>query len=535
MTSRSSASPARPRRGALLSLIIAIPVLLIAGCAALAVFGSAGVFAAAKVNTIGSVSFANALAVPPLAPSRLESDGTRVFELEPQEGSTSFRPGTTTTTRGYNGNHLGPTLVAARGEKVRVDVTNRLDDRTTVHWHGMHLPPAMDGGPHQPIEPDATWSPEWVIDQPAATLWYHPHPHGETDNQVTAGLAGLFYLRDDAEAALALPRTYGVDDVPVIVQDTPIDDDGEIRNEDRGFVGALGRDLIVNGTPGPYLDVETTSVRLRLLNASTARTYNFGFDDRRDFAQIGSDGGLLAEPNRTSAVRLSPGERAEIVVDIVPGERVALRSTEPDLGMLPVLAGQNGGADRFDVLELRAAATLRPSAAVPDALVPVDRIQASDAVTTRTFRLDGFTINGQSMDMDRIDEVVTVGSTEEWVVTNGMTMPHNFHVHDVQFQVASVDGKEPGPELAGWKDTIYLAPQVEYRLLLRFEDYADSDVPYMYHCHLLWHEDNGMMGQFLVVEPGEQRDLPGAPTSPKHDQHPDGYGPRQTEGTGHDH
>src|SRR5690606_24414671 len=125
------------------------------------------------------------------------------------------------------------------------------------------------------------------------------------------------------------------------------------------------------------------------------------------------------------------------------------------------------------------------------------------ASAERTFRLDGTEINGRDMDMTRIDETVTVGTTEVWDVRNDMAAPHNFHVHDVQFQIGSVDGQPPTPELAGWKDTVYLEPERDYRLVMRFEDYTDPDSPYMYHCHLLRHEDSGMMGQFVVVEPGQ--------------------------------
>ncbi|WP_049788379.1 multicopper oxidase domain-containing protein [Isoptericola variabilis] len=131
-----------------------------------------------------------------------------------------------------------------------------------------------------------------------------------------------------------------------------------------------------------------------------------------------------------------------------------------------------------------------------------------DATVARTFELDDRRINGRRMDMGRVDEVATVGTTEVWEVRSIVPMPHSFHVHDVQFAVLSVDGREPPPELAGRKDTVYLEPDRTYRLLLRFDDYADPDVPYMFHCHMLLHEDEGMMGQLVVVEPG---------TPPTHD------------------
>lgn len=205
-----------------------------------------------KVDTVGQVPFENRLAIPPLADSELDSEGRRVFTLTAESGESELRPGEETETWGFNGSHLGPTLRASRGEEVVVDVRNRLDEATTVHWHGMHLPAAADGGPHQVVEPGASWTPSWEIDQPAATLWYHPHPHGDTEQHVYRGLAGLFILDDAEEAELDLPREYGVDDVPVIVQDKRFADEGSLIEDERERLGILGDTLLVNGTYGPY-------------------------------------------------------------------------------------------------------------------------------------------------------------------------------------------------------------------------------------------------------------------------------------------
>ncbi|MEV6108614.1 multicopper oxidase domain-containing protein [Streptomyces sp. NPDC051940] len=461
-------------------------------------------YTSADVSTVGKASFDNRLAIPPLAGSRVEKDGTRVFDLRMQSGATEFRPGQQTPTWGFNGAYLGPTLRAERGEKVRVDIRNTLDEPSTVHWHGMHLPARMDGGPHQMIDPGGSWSPRWTVDQPAATLWYHPHPHGQTEEHVQRGLAGMFILDDDKAAGLDLPAEYGVNDVPVIVQDTQFDGDrfdhGHRIMENTGF---LGDRTMVNGTLTPYHRVGDELVRLRLLNASTARVYNFGFADDRSFSLIGTDGGLLEAPYATDRLKLSPGERAEIVVRAEPGERVMLRG-------YPVGDGDfwnqrfSGGDDSFDVLQLRAADTLRPSAALPARLVAPETPDGSDAVRDRHFDLRMSGINGEPMRMDRIDATVTRGTTEVWTVRNEDGMPHNFHVHDVQFRVLEVNGEQPPPPLRGPKDTVYVPSGTTMRLALRFDGPADPDVPYMYHCHLLYHEDGGMMGQFVVVEPGQR-------------------------------
>jgi len=471
--------------------------------AALISCGPLDEFAGTKVDTVGEVPFENRLAIPPLADSKLDSDGRRVFTLAAEPGEREFLPGRTTDTWGFNGSYLGPTLRAERGERVLVDFRNGVDEATTVHWHGMHLPAEADGGPHQHVEPGEHWTPSWEIDQPAATLWYHPHPHGDTEEHVYRGLAGMFILDDDEEAGLDLPRRYGVDDIPVIVQDKRFADDGSLVEDDREELGILGDTLLVNGTYGPYLDVSSERLRLRLLNGSTARTYDFGFSDQRDFALIATDGGLLERPDRRSRIQLSPGERAEIVVTMKPRERVVLRSYPPDLEPGSDSSRRDGGEDSFDVLQLRSAAELESSPAVPAELVDIPELDPADAAQTREFELRSRRINDEEMDMERIDTVVSVDTTEVWEVENGHGQPHTFHVHDVQFQVLDVDGEDPPPELSGWKDTIPLPPGVRVRLIMRFEDYADPDSPYMYHCHLLRHEDEGMMAQFVVVESGE--------------------------------
>ena len=474
-----------------LALGTAALVLLVAGIGALA-------WNVTTVDTVGEVDFDTELAIPPLAESTVE-DGRRVFELTAQEGSTQI-DSERVSTWGFNGDYLGPTLRAERGEEVEVRFTNSLPEATTVHWHGMHLPPKMDGGPHQMVPAGEEWTPTWTIDQPAATLWYHPHPHGETMDHVSRGLAGMFILDDPAERALGLPSEYGVDDLPVIVTD-PSARRGEVdTNAERGG------GVLVNGTEGPYAEVTDELVRLRLLNGSAMRVYNFQLDDGSPLVQIAGDGGLLPEPHETSSVRLSPGERAEVLVRMEPGETRTLRSVAPELGQNFLSERFSGGSDRFDVLQLRAADRLDAAPVVPAELRPDAAEHAgdeADVTRTREFHLAGRSINGAQMRMDHADEVVTLGNTEVWEVRNTGGEPHTFHVHDVQFHVLSVDGREPGPELSGLKDTIFLEDGKEYRLLMTFTDYADPTMPYMYHCHLLRHEDQGMMGQFVVVEEGQ--------------------------------
>ena len=478
--------------------------VLFGGVIVLAATGCA-LYSGARVSTVGQLRFENKLRIPPLLEPRVE-DGNAVFDLRLQTGRSELLPGKPAETWGVNGAYLGPTLRAERGEHVELRVRNELPEKTTIHWHGMHLPAAADGGPHQTIEPGETWRPSWEVDQPAATLWYHPHPHGETADHVYRGVAGMFILSDAEADALPLPDEYGVDDIPLIIQDKRLDDDGSLDFSQSWIspTGRLGDKILVNGTYDPYLRISHERVRFRVLNASNARVYNIGFADGRVFELIGTDGGLLEAPRPLNRIQLSPGERAEMVATFEPGERLVLRSFEAELGTNFFENRFAGGDDSFDLLQIRAARTLVQSREVPERLVAPEQLRANDAVRTRSFELNGTSINGKEMDMGRIDEVVVVDTSEIWEVHNNSGTPHSFHPHDVQFRVLEYAGAPPPPHLGGPKDTVYVPPGDTVRIVVHFSDYTDSRVPYMFHCHVLQHEDRGMMGQFVVVEPGQR-------------------------------
>lgn len=454
----------------------------------------------AAAEDVPKVAFGARLPIPPLDAGTVDSSGgtpVRTFRLAPQAGTHEFVPGKAADSMGYNGAYLGPTLRAAQGEKVRVEIENRLADPTTVHFHGMLLPSMADGGPHAMIGPGATAAPEWTIAQPAATLWYHPHPHGSTEKQVGLGLAGLFLLEDGN--AHGLPHEYGVDDIPLIVQDRRLDSSGKVTFDPSGnSLGTLGNSIAANGVLGAVLPVATERVRLRILNASAGRWFRFGFADHRRFHMVASDGGLLAAPLELDAVQLSPAERAEIVVELRPGESVMLRSFAPDLGRVNPPDAFGGGKD-FDVVRLDAAATLAPSSALPAAFGELPAPVDTHTATSRSFTFSGRQINGKTMDMNRIDFTAARGGAEVWFVDNVNAYQHNVHIHGVQFRLLDIDGTPPPPERAGWKDTIPLLPRERNRIAFRMPQYADAEHPYMYHCHLLTHEDEGMMGQFVVT------------------------------------
>lgn len=504
-----AATPAAPRKRGTTRRKILKWGLIGTGSVVAVAGGAVGwVYFRSDVDTVGKVDFTNRLAVPKILAGEKDAAGRRVYDLRASAFSKQFRSGRATQVAGYEGATPGPVLRSDRGDEVLVHVTNRLDVTTSVHWHGMHLPAKMDGGPHQPIAPGATWSPTWTIDQPAATLWYHPHPHGESAEQVYRGLAGLWIVDDPEAGDTGLPQRWGVDDIPVVVQDRKFDGDNQLDYSFPtlyGDVGVLGGDLLVNGTYGPFFDVTTQRLRLRLLNGSNSRVYNFGFDDDHEFQLVATDGGLTPKPYTMNRIQLSPGERAEIVVALDPGERRVLRSYPPELGLDPLNMRVTGGDDRFDVLQLRAAGSLAPSPEVAATLAPAPALTASTGggAPDRRFELGGHQINGKSMDMNRIDFAVDQGVTEVWEVESPFPKPHNFHVHGASFQVLSVNGQVPRNDLAGWKDTIFLPPTQVFRIAVRFAEKPDLASPFMFHCHLLYHEDEGMMGQFLVKAKGQ--------------------------------
>ncbi len=489
---------ARLSRRTLLASTAALPTLALLGC-------EYDRTTADPITTVDTLDFANRLRIPTLAQSEVDADGIRVFQLSVTAGSAEFLPGMATPTWGYTdgrygAGYLGPTLRAARGERVRVLIDNRLSEITTVHWHGMQLPAHSDGGPHQPIAAGERWQPEWSIEQPAATLWYHPHPHGETEAQTTRGLTGLFYLDDGSNSEL--PRRYGIDDIPIILQDRSFDSRGRFLLRDRAVTGLLGDTILVNGTYNPHLPVTTRLVRLRLLNASTARIYHLAFADEHEFAVVATDCGFLPAPRRTRRLLLSPAERAEVLVEVRPSERLVLRSVPWDLDMITPLTNGAGGNDHLDLLQLRTGPSPDASGRVPEQLDTASAVTLDHVVARRTFQLDGREINGQQMEMSRIDTVVGAETTELWTIQNTHNQPHNFHIHGLAFQIVPDGATSADPGL-GWKDTVLLAAGESVRLAVAFPPYRDPLTPYMYHSHLMWHEDEGMMAQFTVVDPDQ--------------------------------
>lgn len=451
-----------------------------------------------------------------------------IFNLNVQSGTKQFFTGYNTPTYGYNGNFLGPTLLINSGDSITLNVTNNITQQTTVHWHGFHVAPENDGGPHQIIYPATTWSPSFKMRNEAATFWYHPHGEGKTEIQVSKGLAGLIIVRDSIEATYNLPRRYAVDDFPLIVQSKAFDVLYQIAT-------ATHEDSIsmVNGTIDPYLQVPQQVVRFRILNGSADRTYYFGLSDSSDFYLIGSDGGLLSQPYLTNRVRLSTGERAEILIDFSTysiGSQIYLKSYASELprgiigadsvGTSSIVIAEGyytnplNGADfnilRFDVV----AQTVNPVTTIPVSFFPKIPLPEASAITTRNIHfspdtvisgqqgyVDGpFLMNNQSFNMDSINVITYLNDIEIWELTNSTMVAHPFHIHDIEFYVLDINGNPPPQQYQGLKDVILVQPDDTIRFITQFTTFSNPVVPYMFHCHLLHHEDEGMMGSFLVID-----------------------------------
>lgn len=447
------------------------------------------------------------------------------FNLALKDTFAQILPGNQTITAGINGKFWGPTLFFNKGDTVHMNVQNNLNDSTTLHWHGFHLPAVMDGGPHQVIPPGTIWQPYWKVTNEASTYWYHPHLHETTQSQITKGLGGLIIVRDSIESALALPRTYGIDDIPVVLTDR------DINTSNQFVVVPYGDSMMVNGVLRPQFTVPAQVVRFRILNAAVERSYNIGFSDNRTFNVICSDGGLLNAPVPLTRYLLHAGERIEILVNCTgqSGTTVEMKAynstltqTIPGGDLFPngPFANYLARID-FNMLHLNIGAqTANPITAIPTALTTVNTIPTASANITRALTISdttiagipgaAFIINHKLFDINYNNYNVPINNTEIWQITNSGNFGHPFHIHDVEFNIISVNGAAPTAAQAGWKDVVFVpstagggpggggTPSV-VKFIAKFEDYADSLHPFMFHCHIALHEDEGMMGQFVVT------------------------------------
>ena len=459
-------------------------------------------------------------------------DGGQPVTLDLQPGTHDFGSGISAASLGANGAILGPTLIVDQGATADWTVVYGLTESTTMHWHGMHVSPANDGGPHSIIAPGESWNPVFEVLDEAGTYWYHPHLHMMTDMHVSKGIAGMIWVRDPEEQALALPRTYGEDEFPIVLQTKAFDANGNLIAHSNSDTM-----LCVNATHNAVLHAPASLIRLHLLNGSSQRVFNVGLGGNTPFQLMATDGGLLSAPIEMTRLRLAPGERAEILVDCAPfdGGSFTVRSfasefsngiygaTYPGMGAGQQLTGYNpnpmNGAD-FDLFTVAVDAPLPANAVfeVPAVLDPSNENPYFDPVIQRNLTMSpvsmgmgalngDFVFNGAPFNMDVINYTVPLGNQETWSITNSSPIGHPFHIHDVQFYLIERNGVTPPAHERGRKDVVFIPAMQSAKFICQFDDFADPEIPYMYHCHMLVHEDGGMMGQFLVVAPNDVEEM----------------------------
>lgn len=424
------------------------------------------------------------------------------FNLNIKSSTHSFFDGINTNTYSIDDgsgqmSYLGPTLKLRKGATVNIQYTNNLSINTTMHNHGMHLPSNIDGGVHNVIAPSNSFTANWMVNQKSCTNWYHSHLMGATAEQVYRGLAGMTILEDSESDALDLPKTYGVDDIPLIIQDKVFAADGSLdyspshMEHMRGYLGDM---FLVNGVITPKLSVEPKQIRLRILNASNARVYNFSLGGK-SFTQIATDNAFLANGVNMTSLKLSPAERAEIVIDLTSNFNQSV-----------VLKDLSSGAEIMKINVDKVLTTTKTT--MPSVLTTTLTKFAFDTNTpTRKFTLAKnrgrtglFTINGVSMSKAVINQRVPLNRIEIWEVVNAMPMVHNFHIHATHFWIIERNGSSanvPANE-QGYKDTVRVDANSSVKFVVKMVDYTNNTIPYMFHCHILEHEDRGMMGQFTV-------------------------------------
>ena len=503
-------------------------------------------------------------------PDLLTADASNRMQLVVQAGKSSFA-GKTATTWGYNGNLLGPAVKLNKGQSVTVDIHNQLAEETTLHWHGLEIPGEVDGGPQGIIPAGGKRSVTFTPDQRAATCWFHPHQHGKTGRQVAMGLAGLVLIEDEEIRKLMLPKQWGIDDVPVIIQDKQFSADGQVDYQldiMTAAVGWFGDTLLTNGAIYPQHAAPRGWLRLRLLNGCNARSLNIAASDNRPLYVIASDGGLLAEPVKVTELPMLMGERFEVLVDVSDGKAFDLVTLPvSQMGMSIAPFDKPHPVMRVQPLLITASGTL------PDSLTSMPSLPSLEGLTVRKLQLsmdpmldmmgmqmlmkkygaqamagmdhgkmmghmnndnmghgnmnhgnmnhgemgnmqhgdmgnmkhggsfdfhNANRINGQAFDMNKPMFAAAKGQHERWVISGqGDMMLHPFHIHGTQFRILSENGKAPAAHRAGWKDTVRVEGGVS-EVLVKFDHDAPKEHAYMAHCHLLEHEDTGMMLGFTV-------------------------------------
>ena len=461
---------------------------------------------------------------------------TRVWGYEGQ-----LLSGSGVTVQAVPGSYLGPVVRMKSGTKLRLFLHNNLPEDTVLHPHGLRVPQDCDGHPMLAIGPGQTKVYEFQVIDRAGPYWFHPHPHMRTAEQVVMGLAGLFNVWDDEEEIAVPGASAGANDIPVIIQDRVFDSSNQILYQPNNMWGYLGNRILVDGVPNASFSLEPRGYRLRFLNGSNARTYKLAWSNSMPLKVIGTDGGLLPAALSRSYVMLMPGERLDVWADFssLAGKQVILRSLSFDPGGMMGgggggMGGGGGGGGMggggccggmgsglamgaaFNILTInvgRKASSKPALGPLPPLSVRYDAGNVPNFATPRPFTLEmgqmmTWTINHRVFEMMEVaeDEMVWLGDTEAWEWINNSPIPHPMHMHNVQFQVvqrtvpstSSYATINQGLVDTGWKDTVLVWPGQRVKVAMKFEPYAGM---YMYHCHILEHEDMTMMRNYMIMDP----------------------------------
>ncbi len=428
------------------------------------------------------------------------------------QATTANLKGTNIPVLGYQPNSLlGPSFRINKGDAVNILLQNNLSEHTNIHWHGLKVPALMDGHPDQLANAGGTFRYQFTVNQRAGLSWYHPHPHEKTGRQVFQGLAGIFIINDAEEAALNLPSAQY--ELPLVIQDKRITTSGINYNPsmEEVMAGYMGESVLVNGIFAPYIDVATRYYRLRILNGSNARLYNLALSNNADMIIIGNDGGLLKNPVSVKNILIAPGERLDVLVNFAGsaiGTEIYLQSKEFNNG------GNAQGKQAFKIMKFKVAVTSADAFTVPANLSAITAIPVSSAVKTRTFEISNamehhgvpmnngmqmrHRINGKLYDSNRIDETVAANTNEIWVFDNSKgDEPHPMHLHGTFFHVIQRSGGRESLIASenGWKDTVLVMPGETVKVIVPFENLSGK---FVFHCHNLEHEDDGMMLQYQL-------------------------------------
>ena len=447
-------------------------------------------------NYLTAKKFRDPLQIPAVLRPIHTDETTDYYEIIQREASLELLRGKRSTIWGYEGLFPGPTIKARQKRTTAVRHKNKLSVPTVVHLHGSATPPDSDGFPTDLIMPgqEKTY---FYPNHRAATLWYHDHTMDYTGRNIFMGLAGMYIVEGEEERNLPLPRDEY--DVPLIIQDRLFSSDGALLYSPDSVDGPATDTILINGTPWPRMDVSTCKYRFRILNGSNARSFRLALSSGLEFVQIATDGGLLPAPRPLKELPLAMAERIEVIVDF-SAYRVNTSITLDDVNQ-PAPAGS--------LVQFNVVRKVKDDSRIPEHLSEASTISADRAAHQRTFVFTRgnspnseveWSINGNRFDPDSAIADISLGQVETWRLANHSfrerhNVIHPIHLHLVNFQILERNGKPAAPHETGWKDTVALNVGDEVLIGMRFEGYRGR---YLFHCHNLEHEDNGMMARFDV-------------------------------------